>query len=142
MTSRSTPGVAESFNFWPLLSPDGKSAQTHNAEATIRQGTFSTPSPPRAEPYVYDGYRLQCPSCAYSFLPLPCEPAFDMRVVPALIPCSPEQLKARLKKYKAKFPSRYRSEGRCRRRIRVLLASEVVKLRGLFIQPAKVKGAT
>ncbi len=64
-----------------------------------------------------------------------------MRVVPALIPCSEEQLKARLKKHKEEFPAKYRSEGRCRRRIRVLLASEVVKLRGLFIRPAKVKVA-
>src|SRR5216683_1500981 len=93
----------------------------------------------KTEPYVYDGYRLRCPNCQYSFLPLPVEPAFDMRVVPALIPCSAEQLKARLKKYKTEFPSRYRSEGRCRRRIRVVRASEVVELRGLFIRPAKVK---
>ncbi len=95
----------------------------------------------KTEPYVYDGYRLRCPSCQYSFLPLPVEPAFDMRVVPALIPCSFEQIKNRLKKFKAEFPARYRSEGRSRRRIRVLLASEVVKLRGLMIRPAKVKAA-
>jgi hypothetical protein len=95
----------------------------------------------KTEPYVFDGYKLRCPACQHSFLPLPVEPAFDMRVVPALIPCSPEQLKNRLMKFKADFPARYRAEGRCRRRIRVLLASEVVKLRDLMIRPGKVKAA-
>jgi hypothetical protein len=93
----------------------------------------------KTEPYIYDGYKLQCPQCQYSFLPLPVEPAFDMRVVPALIPCSFEQMKNRLKKFREEFPARYRAEGRTRRRIRVLLASEVVKLRNLMIRPAKVK---
>jgi capsule polysaccharide export protein KpsE/RkpR len=62
------------------------------------------------------------------------DPGFDMSLVPSLIPCTPGQLTRVLGQYKELFPARYRMRGPEHVQIRVLLASEIKKIRQLLLR--------
>jgi len=81
---------------------------------------------------IESGHEVQCPGCGAAFIPLPVPPLYTLKQACLLVPCQDHQLKRVLTKAKAQCPLGpvlYRHDGRCRRRIRLLSASDVKKLR-------------
>ena len=72
-------------------------------------------------------------------MPLPVEPLFDLALVPQLIPCSMVALKRHLVRFSQYYRRQYRLQGTRHNRIRVLLASEIVAIRGRMIRQGKGK---
>ena len=67
------------------------------------------------------------------YFPLPVEPLYDLQIAYQLIPMQYDSLRKFLSRHKSQFPARYRrTEGR--RRIRLLLASEIRTIRGMVVE--------
>src|SRR5216683_2535056 len=87
---------------------------------------------------IETGHDVSCPGCGASFIPLPLEPLFTLKAACLLVPCEMHQLKRVLTKAKEQCPLGpvlYRYEGRVRRRIRLLSAKDLKKLRAYFVKP-------
>ena len=91
-------------------------------------------------PFLYkvtEGSRVVCPECKATFLPLPVEPVFTLAMSSTIIPVSLATLKNWLSKRPAEFPARYISEGRVKRQVRVLTASEIQTFRSEAVHARK-----
>jgi hypothetical protein len=62
------------------------------------------------------------------------EPLFDLRLAAMLVPMRVSALRTLLSRHKTDFPARYRLEGSGHRRVRVLYASEVRRIRAMVIR--------
>jgi hypothetical protein len=62
------------------------------------------------------------------------EPLFDVRLAAMLVPMRHSALRTLLSRHKAEFPARYRLDGSGHRRVRVLYASEVRRIRAMVIR--------
>ena len=65
---------------------------------------------------------------------LPIEPMFDLAVAAQLLPMHPASLRKLLSRHKAAFPARYRRSDSCHRRIRLLSATEIRRLRAMVVR--------
>jgi hypothetical protein len=64
----------------------------------------------------------------------PVEPLYDLEVAAALIPMTYGALKTFLCRNKAEFLPRYRLKGRAHRRVRLLSATEIRRIRNVVIR--------
>jgi len=70
-----------------------------------------------------------CPLCEGSWCVLGIDPGFTLSTAAMVIPCSYRALQQHLSRHADEFPRRYRRQG-SQRRQRILLASEVARIRG------------
>ena len=74
-----------------------------------------------------------CTQDYHVHIPMGIEPLYDLKVAYQLIPMQYDSLRKFLSRHKSQFPARYRrTEGR--RRIRLLLASEIRTIRGMVVE--------
>ncbi len=74
----------------------------------------------------------------WGFFPMPVEPLYDLQVVATLLPMHPASLRKLLSRHKAAFPARYRLSDSCHRRIRLLSATEIRRLRAMVVREPNV----
>ena len=67
------------------------------------------------------------------------EPLFTLRAAAAIIPMRIATLRTFLSRHKAEFPARYRLDGSGHRRIRLLYASEIWRIRRMVIRGSLAK---